>query len=102
MSIGGLSISIEWWYWLILGLVLLLLELQDGTFLMLGLGVAATTVGGIEYLYAQVTGDSIKIALQLLLWAFISTVYVFAWKKFIHDPRPAASDLEFKEIGIVK
>jgi membrane protein implicated in regulation of membrane protease activity len=101
MSVNNIMISFEWWYWLILGLVLLLLELQDGSFLMLGLGVAAASVGAIEYFYEDTFSKSILFNYQLILWAFLSIAYVFAWKKFIHDPRPAVSDLEYKTIGVV-
>jgi membrane protein implicated in regulation of membrane protease activity len=90
-----LDISIEWWYWLVFGFILLLLELQDGSFLMLGLGVSAATVGGIEYIY------SIKFTYQLLIWAFLSVAYIVIWKKFIHDSKPIASEKEYQAIGIV-
>jgi len=102
VHIDSLNISMEWWYWLILGLILILLELQNGSFLMLGLGVSAATVGIIEYIYEDSTGGiGIKFALQLIIWVILSVAYVFAWKKYIHDPRPVISDLEYKTIGIV-
>jgi membrane protein implicated in regulation of membrane protease activity len=91
-----LDISIEWWYWVVFGFVLLLLELQDGSFLMLGLGVAATSVGGLEYIL------DIKFTYQLLIWALLSVAYIFIWKKYINGTKPSIVENEYNTIGIVQ
>jgi membrane protein implicated in regulation of membrane protease activity len=90
-----LDISFEWWYWLVFGFVLLLLELQDGSFLMLGLGVAAASVGGLEYIL------DIKFTYQLLIWALFSVAYIFVWKKYLNGKKPSIADSEYSAIGIV-
>jgi len=33
-----LNETIVWWHWIVIGLVLLILEMNTGTFVMLGLG----------------------------------------------------------------
>jgi membrane protein implicated in regulation of membrane protease activity len=94
-----LSNHILWWHWVVLGLLLILLELQDGSFLMLGLGTAAILMGAIHHFFHP------KIAIELILWALLSAAYIIVWKKFIHDKITGAkvgqSDSDLGEKGIV-
>jgi len=94
-----LSTHILWWHWVVFGLILILLELADGSFLMLGLGSAAVFTGAIHYFFHP------KITIELLMWAFLSVAYIFIWKKFIHDKvegtKTGQSDSDIGEVGIV-
>ncbi len=97
--IDFLSSHVLWWHWVVLGLILILLELLEGTFLMLGLGSAAILTGGIHYFFHP------KITIELLIWVALSSIYIFIWKKFIHDQikelKVGQSDSDLGEIGIV-
>ncbi|HIC79247.1 MAG TPA: NfeD family protein, partial [Sulfurovum sp.] len=55
-----------WWHWIALGLLLLTMEMFTGTFMMLGLGVAAIIVGLADIIYP------IYLEIELLLWMILS------------------------------
>ena len=67
---------IVWWHWVVLGLVLLIVELNTGTFLFFGLGVAAMAVGVINAVW------DVPFLYQILLWAAGSVLAVFVWTKW--------------------
>jgi len=67
---------IVWWHWVVLGLVLLIVELNTGTFLFFGLGVAAMAVGVINAVW------DVPFLYQILLWAAGSVLAVFIWAKW--------------------
>jgi len=75
--IGNLVV---WWHWMVLGLVLLIVEINSGTFLFLGLGLAAMAVGVVFALW------DIPFLYQLLLWAGGSVFAVFVWAKWYKNP----------------
>jgi len=67
---------VVWWHWVVLGLVLLIVELNTGTFLFLGLGMAAMAVGMVASIW------DIPFLYQILLWAAGSVLAVFVWVKW--------------------
>ena len=71
---------IVWWHWVVLGLVLFIVELNSGTFLFFGLGVAAMAVGAIDALW------DVPFLYQILLWAVGSVLAVFVWAKWFKSP----------------
>ena len=71
-----LNDNVLWWHWIVLGLALLVAEMMTGTFLLLGLGVAAILVGGIGLL------SGISFNTELLLWLIFSVVAMGIWFKW--------------------
>ncbi len=72
-----LNESILWWHWVVAGLLLLILEINTGTFILLGLGVAAVSVGLLDYIYP------ITFTYEVLIWTALSAGYLMAWKKWM-------------------
>ncbi|MBC6440218.1 MAG: NfeD family protein [Rhodospirillales bacterium] len=74
--------TLLYWHWWILAVVLIILELTiSGTFFFLFLGGAAVIVG----LAAMIPGVTWEI--QLFLFATLSIVSVFSWRKWKPKPR---------------
>lgn len=72
-----LSNTVLWWHWIILGFVFLIAELITFTFVMIGLGVAAITVGGISYFF------STSFASEITIWSILSAIYLLFWYNII-------------------
>lgn len=90
---------IVWWHWVVLGLVFIISEMATGTFISLGLGLAAVIVGVIELL----TG--MGIVYQLLLWIILSVAIIAAlFKWFKSQPtvsETGQSSYRFDTLGTV-
>jgi len=71
-----LNDNLLWWHWVVTGLILLAAEMLTGTFLLLGLGVAAIAVGMIDLLI------NISIITELVLWLVFSLVVLIVWFKW--------------------
>jgi len=85
MVIEFLNHSIVWWHWVVLGLIFIISEMATGTFISLGLGVAAIAVGVIDLLLD--TG----IVYQLLLWIILSVAIIAALFKWFKS-QPTVSE----------
>jgi membrane protein implicated in regulation of membrane protease activity len=73
-----LNHTIVWWHWVVLGLLFIITEMATGTFISLGLGLAAILVGLIDL------GLELGIVYQLLLWIVLSVAIIaglFKWFK---------------------
>ncbi|MBN2767499.1 MAG: NfeD family protein [Campylobacterales bacterium] len=69
--------NILWWHWVILGFILLVIELNTGTFFILGLAIASVLVGLLDY-WLQ-----FSFTTEILLWLAFSVVFIAIWyKKF--------------------
>ncbi len=71
-----LNENVLWWHWVVLGLALLVAEMMTGTFVLLGLGIAAIMVGGIGLL------SGVSFNTELLLWLVFSVVAMGIWFKW--------------------
>ncbi|MEA1953120.1 MAG: NfeD family protein [Campylobacterota bacterium] len=71
-----LNETVLWWHWIILGIVLLILEMNMGTFFMLGFGVAAILVGTLD----NFMGTSFKT--ELFIWMVFSILSIAIWFKW--------------------
>lgn len=69
---------IEYWHWLVLGLLLVVSEIFVPSFVMLWFGASAIAVGLI------LAAVEISVPWQLLIWAVLSMVDLFVWFKFVH------------------
>ncbi len=76
-----LNNSIVWWHWVALGLILVFTEMATGTFISLGLGIAAILVGMIDLIVP------IGLLYQLAVWILLSLLCVWLlFKKFKKAP----------------
>ncbi len=74
-----LTTNLLWWHWVVFGLLLITTEMFLGTFLMLGLGVAAMLVGATDKLF------SLSLEMELALWILLSLVSIVLWFKYLKD-----------------
>ncbi|HEO99052.1 MAG: NfeD family protein [Campylobacterales bacterium] len=74
-----------WWHWIVLGIILLIIEMNLGTFFMLGLGVAAILVGVIDMLFGTTFNT------ELFVWILLSLLSIAAWFKWFREPHQTDS-----------
>ena len=75
-----LNETVVWWHWIVGGLVLVILELNVGTFLFLGLGLAAAIVGVMAYLFET------TFLVELLTWTAFSILVLASWMRWFREP----------------
>ncbi|MEA3418260.1 MAG: NfeD family protein [Campylobacterota bacterium] len=80
-----LNDSVVWWHWIIVGLLLIILEISTGTFITLGLGIAAVLVGLIDLVVPM------GFTIQLLVWIILSIILITALFKWFKT-QPTVSD----------
>ena len=83
--IAVLNETIVWWHWIVIGFILLILEMNTGTFVMLGLGVAAIIVGLID-ITMQTTFTT-----EIIIWIVLSIVSIWSWKKWMKTPHVSST-----------
>ena len=96
--IAFLNETILWWHWILLGLVLLIVEMSTGTFMILGLGVAAILVGIIDNFFP------IPFSTELIAWMGLSVLSITIWFKFfIRKPvsHSGQSNYKLDTLGMV-
>lgn len=69
---------IEWWHWIVLGLVLTLAELAVPAFFIVWFGLGALGVG-----LALLAWTSMSLAAQFLLWATLSATLAAFWFRYL-------------------
>lgn len=69
--------SIQWWHWIIFGFIFLMIELLTSTFVMIGFGVSAITIGVVSYFFP------ISSAIQIAIWSILSALYLLFWYSII-------------------
>ena len=78
--------TLVFWHWWVLGLVLLVVEMLSPTgFFLLWIGAAALLVGGLSWAAPTVPWEA-----QLMLFGALSVASFFVWRRF--RPAEAASD----------
>ena len=93
-----LNETVLWWHWIVLGIVLLILEMNMGTFFMLGLGVAAILVGIIDTFF------NTSFTVELSIWMVLSILAIAAWFKWFREPPltdSGQSNYRLDTLGIV-
>jgi hypothetical protein len=78
--------NVEFWYWWVLGLVLLVLELFAPGAFFLWIGIAAGVVGVLLWMLPDLGWQ-----FQLMWFALFSVVSIVAWHSFAKQ-RPSPSD----------
>jgi len=79
--LGFLAENLLWWHWIAFGIILITVEMFTGTFIMLGLGLAAMIVGEIDNFF------DISLERQLLWWILLSLLSLGIWFKYLKDHR---------------
>ena len=73
-----MEITILWWYWIVLGIGLMLSEIILPSFTILWFGAAAILVG----IVVAVVPD-ISLELQVIIWTVGSVAFTITWFKFL-------------------
>lgn len=74
---GGMLVTIVWWYWLVLGLCLIGLELLIPSFTIIWFGLGAVVVALVV-----VVVPWLPLWLQVLVWVVASIAFTLSWFKF--------------------
>jgi hypothetical protein len=69
--------NVDFWHWLILGLILILTEFYAWSIFFLWIGISAIIVGLMFYFVPSISWD-----MQLLLFAVLSATTIYLSKKF--------------------
>lgn len=73
-----MSFEIEFWHWVVFGVLLMLSEIALTTFFILWFGVAAIIVGGILFFV-----PGLSLSWQILIWTLLSALLALAWFKYL-------------------
>jgi membrane protein implicated in regulation of membrane protease activity len=68
----------EYWYWIVFGVLLILSEIALASFFVLWFGIAAIIVGGVLFFFPVLSLNG-----QILLWTVLSTLLAVAWFKYL-------------------
>ncbi len=93
-----LSETTLWWHWIVFGIVLLILEMNIGTFFMLGLAVAGVLVGIMDFYIGT------AFTTELFVWMVLSVLFVAIWYRWFRE-KPLSdsgqSNYKLDTLGIV-
>lgn len=73
-----MSFEIEYWHWVVFGVLLVLSEIALTTFFILWFGVAAIVVGAILFFV-----PGLGLSWQIFIWTVLSCILAFAWFKYL-------------------
>jgi membrane protein implicated in regulation of membrane protease activity len=73
-----MSFVMEYWHWIVFGVLLMLSEIALTTFFILWFGVAAVLVGIVLLLFPELT-----LSTQILIWTVLSSLLALAWFKYL-------------------
>ena len=69
---------IEWWHWIVLGIVLALAELAVPAFFIIWFGLGALGVGLALFVW-----PGLSLATQLIVWATLSAALTALWFRYL-------------------
>ncbi len=87
-----------WWYWIIIGIVLITAEIFIPLFVVIWFGVSAIIIGFVDYFF------EIPFRLELSLWIILSIIFTVSWFKFYKEKvvsHSGQSDNSFEIEGVV-
>lgn len=73
-----MSFEIEYWHWVVFGVLLILSEIALTTFFVLWFGVAAIIVGAILFFAPE-----ISLSWQIFFWTLLSSLLAVVWFKYL-------------------
>lgn len=87
--------QVVWWYWIILGICLIGLELVVPSFTIIWFGLGALLVGLLSALF-----HGIPVSVQLFLWTVASVCFTVLWFRYL-KPKNDRSRAGMSKEGIV-
>lgn len=92
--------AIEWWHWIVAGLILTMAELALTTFFIVWFGLGALVVGLV-----LVVLPSLSMTTQFVMWALASISFTIAWFKIFRPnrltSRVGTADAVLGEVGML-
>ena len=79
-----MDISVQYWHWLVVGMILIMAEIFVPSFTIFWFGLGGLVVAGTMLVFS-----GISFTWQLFIWAIASCGFTFLWFKFI---RPKMTD----------
>jgi len=79
-----MELTLLYWHWIVIGVALMLGEIFVGTFFIFWFGAAAIVIGIVLVVFPE-----LNIAVQIIAWALLSTLFAFGWFRFL---KPLAVD----------
>jgi membrane protein implicated in regulation of membrane protease activity len=79
-----MTFTVQYWHWLVFGMILIMAELFIPSFTILWFGLGGLVVAGLMLLFS-----GISVSWQLFIWAIASCGFTFLWFRFI---RPKMTD----------
>lgn len=73
-----MSFEIQFWHWVVFGVLLVLSEIALTTFFILWFGVAAIIVGVILFF-----APDLSLSWQIFIWTVLSSFLALAWFKYL-------------------
>jgi len=73
-----MSFVVEYWHWVVFGVLLVLSEIALTTFFILWFGVAALIVGAILFLVPD-----LSLNWQIFIWTLLSSALAVLWFKYL-------------------
>jgi inner membrane protein len=73
-----MAFEMEYWYWIVFGVLLILSEIALTTFFILWFGVAAIIVGAVLFIF-----PTLSLSGQILQWTVLSSLLALAWFKYL-------------------
>ena len=87
-----------WWYWIIIGIILITAEIFMPIFVVIWFGVSAIIIGFIDYFL------KISVQVELTLWIILSIIFTILWFKFFKEKtltHSGQSDNSYNVQGVV-
>ncbi|SHO80885.1 Putative activity regulator of membrane protease YbbK [hydrothermal vent metagenome] len=72
-----LSGVLQWWHWIVIGIIFFIVEMMTFTLVFIGFGISSILVGIIDLLF------HIDIDIELFLWGLLSIISISIWYKFL-------------------
>ncbi len=73
-----MSTGIEYWHWVVFGVILILSEIALTTFFIFWFGVAAVMLGGILFIAPE-----LSLSWQIFIWTLLSSMLALIWFKYL-------------------
>lgn len=94
-----MTVTLQWWHWLVIGLALCVCELAIPAFVLIWLGLAAIVLGLLMVVLP------LTLTAQLLIWVILSTLLVFLWLHVFRaqdkTTKVGTSDAAIGEVGLL-
>jgi len=73
-----LSNVLQWWHWIVLGIVFFIVEMMTFTLVFIGFGITSILVGIIDLVFVT------NINFELSIWGVLSILSILIWYKFFN------------------